>query len=591
MALSAKNKFEVEIIKLLEKIIKTYRIYSGRNEQIESFKSELFKNIIGYFEAYGDLVLIILPGVYSSFENEILYEDEQASTSLVYTLYRSGIRNIAFMANLTLQELSTYVSIVAYGVSKSNDIVTQLWEADFKGIKYHKIETFFEADVEQDLQFSQYENWLKRKQIPLSKGVGANLFQAALKITTLDYTESEVDSEKNFFVDEVKNEITVENNLQLFSELTEKQNELKINRDDLDYIKNQMYFDSKEVIERWSDMVVSLLVHFLNDNRHSQYVNYIFHYLDYYLDKKSYKPFFLIFYKLKVAYESSIQKDKMAEVLKVVYKELLDDVRISKIINHIPSLTEENFVDFKLFLGQLNKIALVKLVDHFVKIPNPDIRRELIEFLKGMNFDVSSYYISSLKEGDKEGVLDALIYISSLNIRQEQKIPYFKLAMVHNDPTIVSKLFELLNGYYDNDMSTYLFNNLKNVNRVVLKSIILYLDHLKNEALVLKALKFIETEYFLEWELQFKRDYLAILTYKIGSPIKNYLILLFDDKNLKSKRKFNELQLAILYALAFLIEADVVKFLQSISSKLMISKDLKQEATRSLERMKANSRQ
>ncbi|MBN2694804.1 hypothetical protein JXR93_09100 [bacterium] len=590
MALSAKQKFELEIIKLLEKIIKTNRIYSGRNEQIELFKSELFKNLVGYFEAYGDLVLIILPGAYASFDNEVLYEDEQASTSLVYTLYRSGIRNIAFMPGLTSHELSTYVSIVSHGISKSNDIVTQLWEADFKGIKYHKIETFFEADVEQDLQFSQYENWLKRKQIPLPKGVGANLFQSALKITTLDYSDSDIDSDKNFFVDETKNEITVENNLQLFNELSEKQDELRISKNDLDYIKNQMYFDSKEVIERWSDMVVSLLVHFLSENRFSQYINYIFHYLDYYLDKQVYKPFFLIFYKLKVAYESSLQKDRMAEVLKAIYKELLDDIRISKIIKYLPSLTEENFVDFKLFLGQLNKIALVKLVDHFVKIPNSEIRKDLIEFLKGMNFDVSSYYIASLKDGDKDGVLEALTYISSLNIRQEQKIPFYKLAMIHSDPEIVSKLFELLNGYYDNDMSIYLFNNLKNVNRIVLKSIIVYLDYLKNEALVLKALKFIETEHFLAWDLQFKRDYLAILTYKIGSPIKNYLILLFDDKNLKVKRKFNELQLAILYALGFLIEADVVKFLQSISSKLMISKELKIEATKTLERMKANAR-
>ncbi len=579
------EKLAEDIIKGAEKIIKTDRMYSGKHPQLDNFKSELYRLFGNYFGAFGDLILNVFPGIYSLGETKI-FEDENVSGSNVYALYKSGVRNIAFMPNLTIPELAKFLKILSsHQATKSSNLITKLWEADFKSIKYHKIETFFEAREENDVSFSQFSGWLKRKNITMSKGAGGNIFGNMIQFGAISVSEK--DSEKEYLLDEVKKDITIEDNIKLF-EKTEEKEHVNLDKDDLSYINNQLSFDKKESVQRWIDMIIELSTYFVDFNTHQQYIEYSFKYIEDFIRNQNYKPLFMLFYGLKISYETSTKKEKTIELVKSFYKDLLMPERIDKLIEHLSDLNEENYIDFKLFLGQLNKVALSRIVDNFARIQNKEIRTQLINFLKGLNYDLTNYYINALKLNDSAVVLEAIDYINNSNLPLEQKIAYFKSIMDSEDTDVVLKLFTIFNGYYDNDLSMFILKHLKGKNQLILRQILIYLDHLKNDQMLLKALKFIETEHFFEWQLQQKKDYLAILTYKIGFPIKNYLMVFFDDKQAKSKKGFDEVRLAIVYALAFLIDRDVINFLQTLSGKLLMSKDIKQEALLSLQRMKKN---
>jgi len=162
--------------------------------------------------------------------------------------------------------------------------------------------------------------------------------------------------------------------------------------------------------------------------------------------------------------------------------------------------------------------------------------------------------------------------------------------MEYNNPKIDAYLLELFKGYYDDDvyMSNFFFRLLKSNDIEMLARVIIYMDSINNnDAFFLKAVKFVETQIFLSWRIELKKEYLGVLTKKLGVNVKNYLLALFNSNALKNKKGFDELRIAIIYSFSYLLDSEIVQFLKSISKKLMISKSLKQEALQSLERMKA----
>ena len=95
----------------------------------------------------------------------------------------------------------------------------------------------------------------------------------------------------------------------------------------------------------------------------------------------------MVFYKLKINYETSLEKKRLAPLVKLFYQKLLNADRMILITSALNYLEESNYHDFMLFLQQLNKSFLTKFVDAFIGIKNKEIRTELIRSLKEMGFE------------------------------------------------------------------------------------------------------------------------------------------------------------------------------------------------------------
>ncbi len=571
--LKEKSNLAGEVIKLIERVIKTHHMYQGKHPNLKNFRQEVLNLLRRYHEKFDeDLVLNIISGAYE-FEKVVIYEEENISNSNVYHLYKMGVRTIIFTVNIDVNELNKFIDILIYRQTQSNDIITLLWEADFKTILYNKVETFYESTTEQKQNFSQFSNWIRKKEAPIQKEFEAFGFDFSKK-------------KKKYRASDLKKEIQIEDNEKLFEELKEK-NRIEILENDNEFIHNNLKFDMKELPQRWSSMISKIA--FMYVDKADEYIDYIYKYLDKYIELSDYKSLYFIFYDFKVNYETEVNKKRVVVLLKKLYNTLIEPDRLSKIAKELSNLTEENYFDFVLFLKELNPSVLVKFVDNFANIENRKIRDELINELTAINFDLTSYYKNLLNAPSVEYILEGLEGIRrSRKIPDIEKVALYKTTMEYKNPQIDLYLLDLFNGYYDDDifMSNFFFRLLKSDSVETLAKVIIYIDSVNNEALFLKATKFIETPDFLSWRIELKKEYLAVLVRKLGINAKNYLLALFDSKALKNKRGFEELRLAIVYSFSFLLDKDIINFLKSISKKLMLSKQLKMEALQSIERMK-----
>jgi hypothetical protein len=103
-----------------------------------------------------------------------------------------------------------------------------------------------------------------------------------------------------------------------------------------------------------------------------------------------------------------------------------------------------------------------------------------------------------------EYVLEGLEGIrKSKKIPDMEKVALYKTTMEYKKPQIDLYLLDLFNGYYDDDvfMSNFFFRLLKSDSIETLAKVIIYIDSVNNEALFLKATKFIETPNFLSWRI------------------------------------------------------------------------------------------
>jgi hypothetical protein len=508
------------------------------------------------------------------FEKNLVYEEENISNSNVYHLYKMGVRTIIFTKNIDVNEINKFIDILIYRKTESNDIITLLWEADFKTILYNKVETFYESSIEQKQSFSQFSNWIRKKEAPIQKEFEAFGFDFGKK-------------KKKYRADDLKKEIQIEDNEKLFEELKEK-NKIEILESDNEFIHNNLKFDLKELPQRWSEMISK--VAFMYTDKLDSYIEYIYNYLDMYINTSDYKSLYFIFYYFKTNYETEINKKKVVGLLKKLYNTLIEPERLSKIAVELNNLNQEGYYDFVLFLKELNPTVLVKFVDNFANIENKEIRDQLISELTAINFDLTSYYKSLLNSPKPEYILEGLNGIRvSAKIPDIEKVALYKTTMEYKIPQIDAYLLELFVGYYDDDvfMSNFFFRLLKSNDVEMLARVIIYINSINNDALFLKATKFIETPDFLLWRIELKKEYLAVIVRKIGVGTKNYLLALFDSKALKSKKGFEDLRLAIIYSFSFLLDKDIINFLKSTSKKMMLPKPLKEEALQSLERMKA----
>ena len=569
----AKASLIGDIVKFIEKILKTHHMYQGKHPNLENFRQEVLKLMIEYHEKYEeDIIVNISPRGYQ-YQGILIYEEENISNSNVYYLYKMGVKTIIFAKNILDTEVKRFIDILTYKKSDSDDIITLLWEADFRTILYNKVETFYESNTEEKLDFEQFAQWIRKKEAPIQKEFEAFGFDFSKK-------------KKKYKAKDLKKEIEIKDNEKLFEELKEK-NKIEILETDKEFVFNNLKFDKKELPQRWSNMMSKVAFKYIEN--HEEYIDYIYQLIDVYIEASNYKSLYFIFYDFKTNYEAEINKKKYVKLLKRLYIKLIEPERLNKIAKELSNLTEENYYDFVLFLKELNPSVLNKFVDNFANIEERQIRDQLINELKAINFDLTSYYKSLLNSSNFEYIIEGLEGVRvSRKIDDLEKIGLYKTTMEYKIPEVDVYLLELLKGYYEDDifMSNFFFRLLKSNNVELLARVIIYIDSVNNDALFLKAAKFIETPSFLSWRVELKKEYLAVLVRKLGLNIKSYLLALFDSKALKGKRGFDDLKLAIIYSFSFLLDKDIINFLKSVSKKLMNSKQLKEEALQSIERMK-----
>jgi hypothetical protein len=139
---SRKNAFVREMLRLLVKTQKARRLYDAKNAVAERLEHELHQRLSSLVEEHGEVHLVVLESELRS-EDEVVHESHDRADSLPFLLYRDGVRRLSFGPGLEIEELRLFLSClnrVALLTNDQEDLVTLLWEQDFRSIRYFAIE-------------------------------------------------------------------------------------------------------------------------------------------------------------------------------------------------------------------------------------------------------------------------------------------------------------------------------------------------------------------------------------------------------------------------------------------------------------------
>jgi len=125
-------------LQALVRTLKACRMYLPNNPTLHKFQSDLEARTWSCLKEIGDIVLNVQQ-FDLLFEDYSVYHNAAREESLAFRFYTDGVRQITFREGLEPQELRGLLDVLKKATDPSqgqDDVVTLLWERDFRHIEY-----------------------------------------------------------------------------------------------------------------------------------------------------------------------------------------------------------------------------------------------------------------------------------------------------------------------------------------------------------------------------------------------------------------------------------------------------------------------
>ena len=125
-------------LQALVRTLKAYRMYLPNNPTLHKFQSDLEARTWSCLKEIGDIVLNVQQ-FDLLFEDYSVYHNAAREESLAFRFFSDGVRQITFREELEPQELRGVLEVLKKATDASqgqDDVVTLLWERDFRHIEY-----------------------------------------------------------------------------------------------------------------------------------------------------------------------------------------------------------------------------------------------------------------------------------------------------------------------------------------------------------------------------------------------------------------------------------------------------------------------
>lgn len=122
----------------LVRTIKATRTYLANNPTLHKFQVELESRTWSCLKEAGDITLLVQQ-FDLLYENYSVYHNADRNDSLAFRLYGDGVRQITFREGLEPHELRGFIDVLKRSMETAqvqDDVVTLLWERDFRHIEY-----------------------------------------------------------------------------------------------------------------------------------------------------------------------------------------------------------------------------------------------------------------------------------------------------------------------------------------------------------------------------------------------------------------------------------------------------------------------
>ncbi len=395
------------------KAIKAFRFYPPDNPTLKGFRDQLLKKFQFFLNKYQSFVLQV--GEYDlSFKNRILYENKDVKTSLAFSLYKDGLREIRFMKGLEEWEVQGVIDILKHSEtinSLEDDIVTLMWEKDFVHVSYLATDEFLEeTPVIIPDNVDQFRKNLVFK--PLAHHVEVEL--------------AEEGSEEGIDLDEILSKV-IEGPLPFVSD----RSVYFLSSDEMEGLRKDVESEVDPVfVFNITDTLFEILALEKEPEPFQDAVNILIKVLDAFLTLGEFTKASDLLKRVYIILKTYDLQDWQVEGIQKIGVEAGDEVRIER-IGRLLEREEVRLEHVSTYLSLLQKNSIKPLIKLLGELKNSKVRRLFCDALPEIGKNSIELFTPFI-EDRRWYLVRNIIYILG-RIGKEQALPYVQKAFNHEE--------------------------------------------------------------------------------------------------------------------------------------------------------------
>jgi hypothetical protein len=138
-----------EILALFAQTVSHMKLYPPSHSSVANFRNQFFARLNKFIDENDEFEIDILQNAFL-YGGEVIYSDENVLRSLPYVFFKDGMKKLAFLSGLDLEELDVFLAVVreiSLLPVDVGDIVDDLWQKDLAHIRYHAPDEYLESKV------------------------------------------------------------------------------------------------------------------------------------------------------------------------------------------------------------------------------------------------------------------------------------------------------------------------------------------------------------------------------------------------------------------------------------------------------------
>lgn len=522
---------EVKIVReLIQNLIKTkkvLRMYPPNNPVCRKVAEEAFNSLESFLMGYNKLKLTIQ-------RDKILYQGENVYTSedkeddLAIFFFKDGVRELTFEKGFDKNEFINFIRILITDFQKDmidDDVVTLMWERDFKRLKYVVDESvLFEYDEDAE------------------KMVAAS---------------SEIDAYKD------------ESNLiQAFNDaLRQEQNAPKqivpLNDKDMQIISAEIKHEGEDVSNKLIIILYDLLLKANDMLYFSEIVGFMGETIFYCLKKGDFSSILSILQAINLFEEKgTIEKEKMI-ILKRIFNIINEDQYII-VIGQV--LEGETFVDTKAcvtFMKYLDAIAIPSLLYVLSTMETKRGRSIIANTLA----HIGRKDIKALSLGLQDPNWHVIRSVISIlgTIKDKEAFEYLKLGLKHQDVRVRRESVKAIGNIGGQESISVLKGVLSDIERPIRMAAVDALGKIGGESVTKILFIEIQKKDFLTKDFIEKKKFFSVLARANNEKIVDFFMNTAKKGNFFGSKKIDETRACAVYALGFLRTKEAIPILNKLT--------------------------
>jgi hypothetical protein len=395
------------------KAIKAFRFYPPDNPTLKGFRDQLFKKFQFFLNKYESFVIQV--GEYDlSFKGKVLYENRDVKTSLAFSLYKDGLREIRFMKGLEEWEIQGIIDILKHSETINqleDDVVTLLWEKDFLHISYLATDEFLEeTPVVVPDNVEQFRKNLVFK--PLAHHVEVQL--------------AEEGSEEGIDLDEILSKV-IEEPLPFVSD----KSVYFLTPDEVEGLRKDVESEVDPIfVFNVTDILFEILALEKEREPFQDAINILIKVLDAFMTLGEFAKATELLKRVYIILKTYDLRDWQVESIRKIILEAGDEVRIER-IGRVLEREEGRLEDVNAYLLLLQKNSIKPMIKVLGELKNSKARRVFCDALSEIGKNAIELLTPFID--DRRWFLVRNIVYTLGRIGKEQSLPYIQKAFNHED--------------------------------------------------------------------------------------------------------------------------------------------------------------